>query len=121
MSLLGIDVVVENTTGRHAVIDINAYPGYDGYPDFFESLMACILKRIADHKTELAKEQPVQKNPSEEEKSIEGKMDQDDSGFDTSDSSDEKKRKQRLRCTIGGGSQTSTNQVMSKKHLERQH
>lgn len=27
MSLLGIDVVVENNTGRHAVIDINAYPG----------------------------------------------------------------------------------------------
>lgn len=28
MDLLGIDVVVEKTTGRHAVIDINAYPGY---------------------------------------------------------------------------------------------
>ena len=27
MSLLGIDVVVENSTGRHAIIDINAYPG----------------------------------------------------------------------------------------------
>jgi inositol-1,3,4-trisphosphate 5/6-kinase/inositol-tetrakisphosphate 1-kinase len=28
MSLLGVDVVVENTTGHHAIIDINAYPGY---------------------------------------------------------------------------------------------
>ncbi|CAB0019167.1 unnamed protein product, partial [Nesidiocoris tenuis] len=26
MNLLGVDVVVENTTGRHAIIDINPYP-----------------------------------------------------------------------------------------------
>ncbi|KAG8326682.1 Inositol-tetrakisphosphate 1-kinase [Homalodisca vitripennis] len=26
MSLLGIDVVVENSTGRHAIIDVNSYP-----------------------------------------------------------------------------------------------
>lgn len=27
MDLLGIDVVIENTTGRYAIIDVNAYPG----------------------------------------------------------------------------------------------
>lgn len=27
MSLYGIDIVVENDTNRHAIIDINAYPG----------------------------------------------------------------------------------------------
>jgi len=27
MSLYGVDVVVENNTNRHAIIDINAYPG----------------------------------------------------------------------------------------------
>lgn len=27
MSLYGVDVVVENDTNRHAIIDINAYPG----------------------------------------------------------------------------------------------
>lgn len=27
MSLLGIDVVIENGTGRYGIIDINAYPG----------------------------------------------------------------------------------------------
>uniref|UniRef100_A0A1B6HI43 Inositol-tetrakisphosphate 1-kinase n=1 Tax=Homalodisca liturata TaxID=320908 RepID=A0A1B6HI43_9HEMI len=119
MSLLGIDVVVENSTGRHAIIDVNSYPSYDGYPNFFDSLMDCILERTADHKR--TKQQSIQKNLSEKRESVGGKVDQEDSGFDTSDSSDEKKRKQRLRCTIGGGSQTSANQVMSKKHLERQH
>lgn len=27
MSLYGVDIVVENDTNRHAIIDINAYPG----------------------------------------------------------------------------------------------
>lgn len=27
MSLFGVDIVVENNTNRHAIIDINAYPG----------------------------------------------------------------------------------------------
>lgn len=31
MSLLGVDIVVENNTGRHAIIDINAYPGNHFY------------------------------------------------------------------------------------------
>ncbi|KAK9511801.1 hypothetical protein O3M35_000393 [Rhynocoris fuscipes] len=75
MSLLGVDVVTENNTGRHAVIDINPYPGYDGYPDFFESLVRCIEKCLS------------------EKEMRNSKSDQDqDSGFETADSSDEKKR-----------------------------
>ena len=27
MSLIGIDVIVDNTTGRYAVIDVNTFPG----------------------------------------------------------------------------------------------
>lgn len=27
LTLFGIDIVVENGTGRHAIIDINVYPG----------------------------------------------------------------------------------------------
>lgn len=27
LTLFGIDIVVENETGRHAIIDINVYPG----------------------------------------------------------------------------------------------
>jgi hypothetical protein len=79
--------------------------------------MNCILKRISDHKAELARQTSL---PSDKEED-KTRLDQDDSGFDTSDSSDEKKRKQRLRYTIGSGGRASANQVMSKKHVERQH
>ncbi|XP_075232721.1 inositol-tetrakisphosphate 1-kinase-like [Lycorma delicatula] len=49
MSLLGVDIVVENNTGRHAIIDINAYPGYDGYPNFFDHLLQCIQYSVDNH------------------------------------------------------------------------
>uniref|UniRef100_A0A0A9Y7G0 Inositol-tetrakisphosphate 1-kinase n=2 Tax=Lygus hesperus TaxID=30085 RepID=A0A0A9Y7G0_LYGHE len=75
MNLIGVDVVVENSTGRHAIIDINPYPGYDGFPDFFESLMRCIETSI-EQRTRV----PIF-------------PEQDDSGFETADSSDEKKRR----------------------------
>ncbi|CAB3382726.1 Hypothetical predicted protein [Cloeon dipterum] len=68
MALLGIDVVIENGTNRYAIIDINAYPGYDGYPNFFNSLLSCIQNTIKSHKKRL------------------------ESGFDTGYSSDEKKK-----------------------------
>ena len=29
LDLLGIDVIIENTSGRYAVIDINVFPGND--------------------------------------------------------------------------------------------
>ncbi|CAH1124298.1 unnamed protein product [Ceutorhynchus assimilis] len=46
MDLLGIDVVIENTSGRYAIIDVNAYPGYDGFPNFFDALLECISKKV---------------------------------------------------------------------------
>lgn len=90
------------------------YSGYDGYPNFFEGLMTCILKRINRHKDELAHE--IEKDKGK----CCSKVDQDDSGFDTSDSSDEKTRKQRLRCTVASGSRTSASQLSNKKQVERQ-
>ncbi|XP_014281035.1 inositol-tetrakisphosphate 1-kinase [Halyomorpha halys] len=75
MNLLGVDIVVENKTGRHAIIDINPYPGYDGYPNFFESLIRCIRSKV------FLNQGLTRIFPSEE-----------DSGFETADSSDEKKR-----------------------------
>ncbi|EFA02124.1 inositol-tetrakisphosphate 1-kinase [Tribolium castaneum] len=46
MDLLGVDVVIENNTGRYAIIDINSYPGYDGFPDFYDALVNCINKKV---------------------------------------------------------------------------
>ncbi|NP_001279947.1 inositol-tetrakisphosphate 1-kinase isoform X1 [Callorhinchus milii] len=39
ISLFGIDVIINNQTGQHAVIDINAFPGYEGVPEFFTELL----------------------------------------------------------------------------------
>jgi hypothetical protein len=80
------------------------FPGYDGYPDFFDSLMNCILETINHHpntayKPDLSSTKfclPLMK-PTVESKNSDtispGSGDQDDSGFDTGDSSDEKKKR----------------------------
>ncbi|XP_043918929.1 inositol-tetrakisphosphate 1-kinase-like [Protopterus annectens] len=39
MSLFGVDIIISNQTGQHAVIDINAFPGYEGVPEFFSALV----------------------------------------------------------------------------------
>ncbi|XP_063364917.1 inositol-tetrakisphosphate 1-kinase-like [Cydia amplana] len=44
--LAGFDVVIDNVTGNHAVIDINVYPSYDNFPNFFENLMDCIDETV---------------------------------------------------------------------------
>lgn len=44
--LAGFDVVIDNTSGHHAVIDINVYPGYDNFPNFFEHLLDCINETV---------------------------------------------------------------------------
>ncbi|XP_029569274.1 inositol-tetrakisphosphate 1-kinase [Salmo trutta] len=42
VSLFGIDVIINNLTGQHAVIDINSFPGYEGVPEFFNDLLTHI-------------------------------------------------------------------------------
>ena len=44
--LVGVDVVIENHTEKYAIIDVNVFPGYDGYPHFFEHLVESIKKRL---------------------------------------------------------------------------
>ncbi|XP_066468282.1 inositol-tetrakisphosphate 1-kinase [Tiliqua scincoides] len=39
VSLFGIDIIINNQTGQHAVIDINAFPGYEGVSEFFTDLL----------------------------------------------------------------------------------
>lgn len=44
--LFGIDVVVENHTGKYAIIDVNTFPGYDGYSNFFEDFASNVKKLL---------------------------------------------------------------------------
>ncbi|KTF85806.1 hypothetical protein cypCar_00019809 [Cyprinus carpio] len=48
VSLFGIDVIINNQTGQHAVIDINAFPGYEGVPEFFSDLLNHIISVLQD-------------------------------------------------------------------------
>lgn len=71
--------------------------GYDGYPNFFESLMKCIIQTITTHDNNRLLENCPRDGPLADihEKYSQSNcpgVDQDDSGFDTSDSSDEKKK-----------------------------
>lgn len=44
--LMGFDIVIDNMTGDHAVIDINVYPSYDSLPNFFEHLLDSIDEAV---------------------------------------------------------------------------
>lgn len=48
--LIGVDVVIENHTGRYAIIDVNVFPGYVGYPNFCEQLIGCIKKLLDEQR-----------------------------------------------------------------------
>lgn len=89
MSLLGVDVVIENKTGRYAIIDINAYPGYDGFPNMFDALMLLIEDTINSFRfCEMGAQFHTVHClwPPDADR---------DSGFDTADSSDERYRAKR--------------------------
>ncbi|RWS21171.1 inositol-tetrakisphosphate 1-kinase-like protein, partial [Leptotrombidium deliense] len=46
LSLYGIDVIIENGTGRYAIIDMNAFPGYEGVDNILELLRDMIVEEI---------------------------------------------------------------------------
>ncbi|XP_044006485.1 inositol-tetrakisphosphate 1-kinase-like isoform X2 [Aphidius gifuensis] len=77
--LIGVDVVVENHTGKYAIIDVNAFPGYDGYPNFFPQLVDTV-KLLLDKNNSRSYSNSILK------KCISDDL---DSGFE----SDEKKKK----------------------------
>uniref|UniRef100_A0A3Q2QIY0 Inositol-tetrakisphosphate 1-kinase n=1 Tax=Fundulus heteroclitus TaxID=8078 RepID=A0A3Q2QIY0_FUNHE len=54
VSLFGIDVIINNQTGQHAVIDINAFPGYEGAPEFFNDLLSHISAVLQSHNPDFA-------------------------------------------------------------------
>ncbi|MBN3281426.1 ITPK1 kinase, partial [Polyodon spathula] len=54
VSLFGIDVIINNQTGQHAVIDINAFPGYEGVPEFFSDLLNHITAVLQGQTSEVS-------------------------------------------------------------------
>lgn len=46
--LVGVDVVIENHTGKYAIIDVNVFPGYDGYPQFFKHLVDSVKRLLIE-------------------------------------------------------------------------
>ncbi|XP_072313313.1 inositol-tetrakisphosphate 1-kinase [Eucyclogobius newberryi] len=62
VSLFGIDVIINNQTGQHAVIDINAFPGYEGVPEFFNDLLNHISSVLQSQSTDAAPV-PVSSSP----------------------------------------------------------
>lgn len=80
LHLVGVDIVIENNTGKYAIIDVNVFPGYDGYPNFFQHLLDNIKQLLAEREV-----------PRQHSKSFTLKKshsDDLDSGFE----SDEKKK-----------------------------
>ncbi|XP_068195656.1 inositol-tetrakisphosphate 1-kinase [Antennarius striatus] len=61
VSLFGIDVIINNQTGQHAVIDINAFPGYEGVPEFFTDLLNHITSMLQSHSPDFP---PVGEQPT---------------------------------------------------------
>lgn len=48
LSLFGIDIVIDNKTNNYGIIDINFYPGYDEFPNYFGHLIDCIDEMARD-------------------------------------------------------------------------
>ncbi|NP_001120024.1 uncharacterized protein LOC100144987 [Xenopus tropicalis] len=67
MSLFGVDLIVDMQTGRVAVIDVNAFPGYDGVPGFCSALFSHISKilNITDKSAATPSESSEAHQPSE--------------------------------------------------------
>ncbi|XP_078592962.1 inositol-tetrakisphosphate 1-kinase-like [Branchiostoma floridae x Branchiostoma japonicum] len=49
ITLFGMDIIVENRTSRHAIIDINAFPSYDGVQDPFSVVADHLQSLLTQH------------------------------------------------------------------------
>ncbi|XP_078676131.1 inositol-tetrakisphosphate 1-kinase-like [Branchiostoma floridae x Branchiostoma belcheri] len=61
ITLFGVDIIVENRTSRHAIIDINAFPSYDGVPDPF-SVVADHLQSLLTQRSAVPRASTVNAN-----------------------------------------------------------
>ncbi|KAM8952251.1 inositol-tetrakisphosphate 1-kinase-like [Pelodytes ibericus] len=65
MCLFGVDLIVDTESSRCAVIDVNAFPGYEGVPQFFPALLSHVDKILEDPKPP-AMDHPAESPPSPE-------------------------------------------------------
>lgn len=68
LTLFGVDVIIDNKTGQYAVIDINAFPGYDGVPEFFPALMQLIKTKVQESGEEVKSAHPKHSSQSKSPK-----------------------------------------------------
>lgn len=90
MALFGVDIVVEKNTGHYAIIDINAFPGYEGVPDFFTHVTQ-LLKDTVDQPNAFVTSTTSTVAATASAGSNNSRASEEDSGIDTGDSSDEKR------------------------------
>lgn len=67
MALFGVDVIVENNSGIHYIIDINAFPGYDGVPEFPQALFNHVQHELSKVNNSIHSTDENTILPSEEE------------------------------------------------------
>lgn len=46
MTMYGVDIIASIETGKQYIIDVNVFPGYDGVPDFLDTLMEHVMKKL---------------------------------------------------------------------------
>lgn len=105
--LLSVDVIIENDTGRYAIIDMNIFPGYDGVHNFLDLYCNVVIEEIElkNNKNSINSiklNSTISTNGNEKQRTNNNDIQAPplngiytandfDSGIDTSDSCDEKK------------------------------
>lgn len=44
--IFGFDLITDRETGQHAVVDVNYFPGYKGFPQFHARMLELIEKML---------------------------------------------------------------------------
>ncbi|KAG7177571.1 Inositol-tetrakisphosphate 1-kinase-like 1, partial [Homarus americanus] len=81
MDLLGIDVVIDSSTGKYGIIDVNAFPSYDSVPNLMEHLVDLLVMRMND--SALANTTRIVESKSNSINMTSPDHPQEDSGVDT--------------------------------------
>ncbi|XP_075692396.1 inositol-tetrakisphosphate 1-kinase [Rhinoderma darwinii] len=71
MSLFGVDLIVDTQSGRSAVIDVNAFPGYEGVTEFFPALLSHVDKILKNNKESTSTLESSSDVPSCEDRKME--------------------------------------------------